>query len=373
MSLHGLGPHGLRTTRRLLAAVSGHCTPHDACQDIGDAGTATAPAVPRTLHRRSVSASGRGFSSSTSTTQVIAGRRQLWLIENKGTESAERKAGGSRLAVGNSTVGHACGDAVDPSADTFAFTTSPPPPPAPPLGRLADLFVSASHTATKATPLHNPRAQDQHHHHQQKKQHQHEHQQSHQHHQQHQQQQEQKKGTLQERLAAILRNSAKECNTGIAVELALSDDPTLQAKGLSKFRQGISKGEPALVYNLALCYEQGRCGVSRDMETARHCYKEAAEMGHRESQYNLGVIYSKTGKRRAACHLFRQAHEAGLPEASLAWAMCLMYGQQPKELAKARKILSKLSKDGDEVAAKLLVQTSVVTKKREPLLRTMTA
>ena len=54
---------------------------------------------------------------------------------------------------------------------------------------------------------------------------------------------------------------------------------------------------PGAQYNLGVMYDQGD-GVTEDHAEALRWYRLAAEQGHAEAQFNLGVMYAKKGCRK---------------------------------------------------------------------------
>ena len=98
--------------------------------------------------------------------------------------------------------------------------------------------------------------------------------------------------------------------------IGVKKDP---AKALTHYQCSAIFSHPEACYVLAECYRTGRCDQSRDLKEAFEYYRKAAEKGHTQAQYQLGVFYrdgitvcSDTGK---AAEYFAQAAENGLAEA----------------------------------------------------------
>jgi TPR repeat protein len=67
-------------------------------------------------------------------------------------------------------------------------------------------------------------------------------------------------------------------------------------------------------------------GVEKDAVQAVHWFRKAAEQGHAQSQYNLGVMYANgVGVKKdvvQAVHWFRKAAEQGHAQSSITSALC---------------------------------------------------
>jgi len=56
------------------------------------------------------------------------------------------------------------------------------------------------------------------------------------------------------------------------------------------YRKAAEQGHADAQYNLGVMYENGQ-GVRQDHAESVRWYRKAAEQGHAEPQYNLGVMY----------------------------------------------------------------------------------
>lgn len=74
----------------------------------------------------------------------------------------------------------------------------------------------------------------------------------------------------------------------VLVSLGVPDDA--HADGLIAALERADVGDAEGFYRLGLLYEQGR-GTERDLSEAARHYLRAAEMGHTESRFALGLIY----------------------------------------------------------------------------------
>ena len=59
---------------------------------------------------------------------------------------------------------------------------------------------------------------------------------------------------------------------------------------VKEFREAAEKGEADCQFNLALMYEKG-IGVTKDEKEAVVWYRKSAEQGNSKAQFNLGVLY----------------------------------------------------------------------------------
>ena len=62
------------------------------------------------------------------------------------------------------------------------------------------------------------------------------------------------------------------------------------AEKIAEYRQAADQGEADAQYNLGLCYYKGE-GVRKDQAEAVKWFRKAAEQGHVKGQCNLGVCY----------------------------------------------------------------------------------
>eukprot|EP00850_Spirogloea_muscicola_P003912 SM000016S01900 [mRNA] locus=s16:432517:439919:- [translate_table: standard] len=99
---------------------------------------------------------------------------------------------------------------------------------------------------------------------------------------------------------------------------------------LQAYREGAERGVAQDQYDLGLCYERGR-GVAADPCKAAAWYRRAAEGGHAKAQCNLGVLYElgegvvPDAGEAAAWH--RRAAEQGIAQAQFNLGASLEHGR----------------------------------------------
>jgi TPR repeat protein len=65
-----------------------------------------------------------------------------------------------------------------------------------------------------------------------------------------------------------------------------------EAKTARLFRQAAEQGHADAQYNLGVCYALGK-GLEKDEAEAARLYAHAIAQGHADAQYNLGVRYEQ--------------------------------------------------------------------------------
>jgi len=95
-----------------------------------------------------------------------------------------------------------------------------------------------------------------------------------------------------------------------------------EIQGIDLLQQNSNLGCATSQFFLGQAYEQG-IGVSENIELASHYYKKAAECGHPEAKYNLGVLIIKRNENckdafKEGLRLIEEAAEEGVFEALLA-------------------------------------------------------
>lgn len=91
---------------------------------------------------------------------------------------------------------------------------------------------------------------------------------------------------------------------------------------ISHFIRASLHSHPEATFNLGVCYEKGK-GTSINLNSAKECYRAAANLGHPKSMYNLAVFFAQ-GKgglkkdRKAARKLLEEASRRGCEEATAA-------------------------------------------------------
>lgn len=88
---------------------------------------------------------------------------------------------------------------------------------------------------------------------------------------------------------------------------------------VSHLKLGASHHHAGAAFNLGICFEQGY-GMPKDMGMALECYQQAAEQGHPQAIYNVGVFHARgyaglRPSRSMAKKYFLAAAELGLQEA----------------------------------------------------------
>ena len=58
---------------------------------------------------------------------------------------------------------------------------------------------------------------------------------------------------------------------------------------LAKWRDAAAKGHPDAMYNIGVCYVEGR-GVEQDYEVALRWFRKAAAKGQPDAMYNVGIF-----------------------------------------------------------------------------------
>ena len=95
-------------------------------------------------------------------------------------------------------------------------------------------------------------------------------------------------------------------------------------------------------YHLGLCYKEGAAGCAKNSELAIQYFKEAADLGHKKSQFLLGTHYRdpNTGDQNIelAIKYFQEAADSGHPEAQHIIGQCFYNGNLlPLDKGKAIK------------------------------------
>jgi len=105
--------------------------------------------------------------------------------------------------------------------------------------------------------------------------------------------------------------------------LACRADPGLDAFAAGEYEQAyqlwseqldLSPASPELNYRLGLLYDKG-LGTAEDSTRATVHYLNAADQGYLPAMFKLGAIMARQENYKQALKWWRQAAEAGLPEA----------------------------------------------------------
>ena len=67
--------------------------------------------------------------------------------------------------------------------------------------------------------------------------------------------------------------------------------PLDPCQAAQRYRQAAEQGNADAQYNLGVCYDEG-LGVPQIHREAAEWYRKAAEQGHAAAQHNLGVCHS---------------------------------------------------------------------------------
>uniref|UniRef100_A0A182SPE4 Uncharacterized protein n=1 Tax=Anopheles maculatus TaxID=74869 RepID=A0A182SPE4_9DIPT len=91
------------------------------------------------------------------------------------------------------------------------------------------------------------------------------------------------------------------------------------ASAVSHLKLGASHQHAGAAFNLGICFEQGY-GMPKDMGMALECYQQAADQGHPQAIFNVGVFHARgyaglRPSRSMAKKYFLAAAELGLQEA----------------------------------------------------------
>ena len=85
-------------------------------------------------------------------------------------------------------------------------------------------------------------------------------------------------------------NAEKKDETIQKTETANEDVP--DAETINEWRQAAEQGDADAQYNLGIFYSQDD-SVDKDMTEAVKWFRKAAELGHVEAQFNLALCYAK--------------------------------------------------------------------------------
>jgi localization factor PodJL len=163
-------------------------------------------------------------------------------------------------------------------------------------------------------------------------------------------------------MSAMLRDAANAGDPGAETELALR---YLEARGLPRdpkiaarwFEQAATQGLPIAQYRLGALYEKGT-GVTRDVQLARSWYMKAASGGNARAMHNLAVLDAEDGGMgrpdyAEAAQWFRRAGELGVRDSQ--FNLGVLYGRGlgvPQDLVQSWFWFSLAARQGDLDAAK---------------------
>ena len=158
-------------------------------------------------------------------------------------------------------------------------------------------------------------------------------------------------------VSPTLRDAANAGDPGAETELALR---YLEARGLPRdpkiaarwFEQAATQGLPIAQYRLGALYEKGT-GVTRDIQLARSWYMKAANAGNARAMHNLAVLDAEDGgigkpDYAEAAQWFRRAGELGVRDSQ--FNLGVLYGRGlgvPQDLEQSWLWFSLASRQGD--------------------------
>ena len=123
---------------------------------------------------------------------------------------------------------------------------------------------------------------------------------------------------------------------------------------VKKYRQAAEQGDADAQYNLGFCYEHGQ-GVTKNRSEAMKWYRKAAEQGHAYAQSRLGFCYKYgrgvTQNYTEAVKWWRKAAEQGNSGAQCGLGICYEEGQGvPQDYTEAVKWYRKAAEQGNTYA-----------------------
>ena len=136
------------------------------------------------------------------------------------------------------------------------------------------------------------------------------------------------------------------------------DDRKNNTAALIQLRALAEEGHVNSQYDLGVLYTKGQ-GVTQDPQKALHWFHLASEQGHSLAQYNLGVMYhegrSVPKDLQVASHLYRLAADQGLAAAQSNLGVLYFLGQGvPQDDQKAVYWYRLAAEQGDSVAQVML-------------------
>ncbi len=163
-------------------------------------------------------------------------------------------------------------------------------------------------------------------------------------------------------LPRALRDAATSGDAGAETEVAIrwldgrmpSRDPKTAARW---FEAAAAQALPVAQYRLAALYEKG-IGVTRDIPLARSWYTKAANAGNARAMHNLAVLSAENGESgkpdyAEAAQWFRRAGELGIRDSQ--FNLGVLYGRGlgvPQDLAQSWVWFSLAARQGDADAGK---------------------
>ncbi|MBV5266777.1 peptidoglycan-binding protein [Pinisolibacter aquiterrae] len=154
-----------------------------------------------------------------------------------------------------------------------------------------------------------------------------------------------------------LRSAAVAGDAKAAFEIGLryAEGRTVPAdltKAVAWYGRAADKGLATAQYRLAVAYEKG-LGVARDPEKSKALYKAAAEQGNVRAMHNLGVIYANARDMASAVPWFQKAADLGLKDSQFNLGIIHALGSGVKQdLAVSYKWFALAARQGDAEAEK---------------------
>ncbi|MCE1234760.1 MAG: peptidoglycan-binding protein [Hyphomicrobiales bacterium] len=124
------------------------------------------------------------------------------------------------------------------------------------------------------------------------------------------------------------------------------------AKAVAWYEKAAAKGYAPAQYRLGIAYEKG-LGTARDSEKAKAAYRAAAEQGNLRAMHNLGVIYANGRDMANAVTWFQKAADLGLRDSQFNLGIINALGSGVKQdLAVSYKWFALAARQGDGEAEK---------------------
>lgn len=118
------------------------------------------------------------------------------------------------------------------------------------------------------------------------------------------------------------------------------------------YRRAADKGQIPAIYRLAAAYEKG-LGIERNSDEAKRLYQSAAEKGNVRAMHNLAVLHANGRDMAAALPWFQKAADLGLKDSQFNLGIIYALGSGVKQdLAVSYKWFALAARQGDKEAEK---------------------
>ncbi len=154
-----------------------------------------------------------------------------------------------------------------------------------------------------------------------------------------------------------LRKAAESGDPAAAFEVGLRfaegrGVPADLGRAADWYAKAAAKGSIPAQYRLAVAYEKG-LGVERSTDKAKQAYLAAAERGNVRAMHNLGVLFANARDMNSAVPWFQRAADLGLKDSQFNLGIIHALGSGVKQdLAVSYKWFSLAAKQGDQEAEK---------------------